>query len=353
MVLKIPAVDLKRIVKKLGTVTSKNTLIDTTAGVLSVLDLDMGVSVGVPAFKTGDTPFAIDSRMLNSTVSKLSKDVTLETRGESLVITSARFQAKLPFTQAAGLNAPARPDVPGFSLPTKELVYLISFVSSVCESESKLDHTGSVHITRDTQKLEAAATDNFRVALADCTMSKGIGKGTMLLPAKVAKILKEIDTDTIQIFESDSAIFFEAGPVTLFTKKLNKKFPNVKGVMPSSFKLETKIDSDILLDSLQKVAPTLDQESTPRVELDFNGDTLTLRTGTGAARAEDSLDVTTVIPDPLDEPFPLKMAANHKFLCQYLTHTTKSGIVFKANEPGKPFLLESGNKKILIAGLKI
>lgn len=358
MVIKLPAADLKRITKKLGTVSSGNTKIDFSTGNLQVLDNDLGIQVFSSIFRTSNFSVFVNSKLFNSTVAKLAKEVVLscEAGGGFLHITSTKFKGQIPLVKEPNWSAPA--DWSGdvlYSLPTNLLADLLGFTSTVTSDSATLDHTGSIRLSVDMETISADATDNFRVASATGTRSKGLGdKLVVLVPGRMARIIRELEGDEVMVSQTEPALFFESAGTSILSRNISKKFPPIENVIPKSFKLEAKVSAESLLDALQRVAPAIDPEAiAPKVELSFKDGALKLKTGgSSTGQAEDEVEVEQLVPDIFEESVTLVTHANHKFLVNFLTSVGESDIVFKANEQGKPFMLVSGNKSILIAGLK-
>ena len=358
MTIKIPAADLKRIIKKLGAVSSGNTKIDFATGNLQVLDNDLGIQVFSSVFRTSDFHIFVNSKLLNSTVTKLTKDVVLACEaGGPLYVSSAKFKGQIPVVKEPSWASPA--DWSGdvlYNLPTNVLADVLGFTSSVTSDSATLDHTGSIRLSVNAELMEAAATDNFRVALASGKREDGLGdKLTVLVPGRIARVIRDLDGQEVMVSQTEPALFFESGGTTILSRKIAKKFPPIENVLPKSFRLEVKVSAESLLDALHRIAPAIDPESTaPRVEMSFNGPSLKLKTGgSSTGQAEDEVEVEQMVPDAFDEPVTLVMAANHKFVSNFLTSVSESDIVLKANEGAKPFMMEAGNKRILIAGLKL
>lgn len=355
--LKLPAAELKRIVKKLAGVSSGNTKIDFSTGLLQVIDNDMGVQVFAPAFRVSNFSVFVSSKLLNATAIKLTKEVTISCEESGpLSVSSAKFKGQIPLVKEPSWAAP--PEWSGdalYTVPTGVLADLLGYASSVASDSATLDYTGSLRLSVNKEALEVAATDNFRVALAAGKRNSGLGeKLSVLVPSRMSRVIKDLEAGETVLSETEPALFFESGDVTVFSRKISKKFPAIEGVIPASFKLEVEVPAESFLDALQRVAPAVDTEGlSPKVELTFNGSSLKLKTGgklTG--QAEDEIEIKPLVPDAFEEPVTLVIHANHKFLCQYLTGTTESSILFRANDANKPFMMVSGNKRILMAGLK-
>lgn len=339
---KISAVELKKLVKKLSSVNAKTIQIDGGSKTIYAMDDDLGVCLSTSINWTSGK-VSVDFNIFKSTINKLSKDVVLEQSGSSpLKITSAKFKATIPVSSEWPVFPVYEPK--GFNLNSEKLNNVLSFVNTVTTEKNNFDHTGFILIEGDGHKLSAVATDNHRIAFSDYPLEGYIVPKT-IIPAIAVKAMKEF-TDTINIFESTSCIFFKSDNMTVYARKSTVKFPNIAGAMPKQYVLEAKLDVNLFKESLDRVSPVIDPEVTPRVVMNF-GDSLTLSTGTDIiGNAEDVLDIEYTVPNKL------VLAANSKYISEFLT-SVSGCVTIKLSGKDKPFLLESGNRRLLTAGLKV
>ncbi len=347
MNISIQAVDLKRLIKKLSAVQGSNL---TIGNGLHTSDDSMGVYIH--GFET-NTPVTVSSRLFSSICNKLSGQVIILKDGGSLLIKAGKFAASIPVLKDNPTPVTASPESE-LKIDTKVLIDLLTFASSVTEEKSTFDHTGAVQLSFGEERLEATATDNLRIAVASIA---GTHKSSpLLIPAKVIRAIKDLDGEQTTISQSESSIYFRSGDTTIYTRKLNKKFPDVNRVFPKSYKLEVEIKTQDFLDILQRVSPTIDVETAkvPIVWLDFQGDVLKVKTGNGLiGKSQDEISITQIVPDTLDEPYPIVITVNMKFLIDGLTSLKKCDTIsLLANQSAQPFLIKAGNRKILIAGVR-
>lgn len=345
----ILSTDLKRVVKQLAAIQSKDIYLGNGQGIAT--DGDMGVKITCEYF-TG-LGYAVDARLFSSICGKLTKDVNLGLDGNKLVIKSAKLKAELPVVFKPAPTIPTASSLSELEIPSEYLSKMLSYVSQVTDEKVSYDHTGAVRLLADATGLDLTATDNLRIAhIADGLKYPNFDP--VLIPAKVLKAVKEL-TGTITLGQSESGITFEAGNVLVYTRKLTKKFPDIVKVMPKSYKLEAVISTKSLAEALSNIGGTIDPETDSKVILSVNRDVLKVTSGNSMiGQTEDELGIETVVPGVLDDPYLLTLGANARFLNTYLTTIKESGtITFKANESGKPFMLESGNRKMLMAGVRI
>lgn len=338
---------LKKLLKKLSAINSVSTVLDCT--IVSTSDGDCGIAVKTEL----EFPKAtVNSKLLSSIGSKLSAgEVTLSKSVDGpLGIQSGKFRAEIPTNAEAPILAPAS-SLSGQKIPIKVLTDLLTFTSSITTEGVTFDHTGAIQLSQFYQYMEAAATDNLRIAVA--TAKTDLEPGLkILIPSKIVKAIKDLEGEFVEISETDSTIVFESAGATIWTKKLTKRFPDIQKVFPKTYALEVEIETETLLESLHRLSPLVDENL--KIILDFNGDVLTLATAGANGKAEDKIPVNSLIPDALNEPLPIRLAVNLKFLQQDLTNFKgHDKLLFKANEGAKPFLIQSGWRQVLTAGMKL
>lgn len=349
----LPATELKKLVKKLSAVQSEN--ISLGNGFALATDGDTGVSVVYPFL---DPPISINSRLFSTTCNKLTKDVILVS-DKSLVIKSNKFKAELPID----FNPVVPPPVSSLSeleIESTELSKLLTFAGQVTNEKVTYDHTGNVRIQYLGGVVSVVGTDNLRIANDFVSLKPELGltlsSGTkeIIIPTKVIRVIKELE-GVIDISQSQSAIFFQAGGTTVYTRKSSKKFPDIGKVIPKSYKLVAEINVQELTEVLNRVSPTIDPDTDSKVLLSFQNDVLKLQSGNQLiGQIEDELQINPIFPDAFEEPYHISIGVNARFLNQFLTNVKECDtILFKCNESGKPFFMQTGNKSILMAGIKI
>lgn len=362
MNLTLPATDLKRIVKRLSTVQSISTIIG--GGIAWSSDGDMEISIQSHLLDS-DKQVKIDSRLFQTTCNKLSGDVSLVLEETKLIIKSKKFKAELPTILQSNLSWPVSSQSElKYKIETKTLIRLLTFAGAVTDEKASFDYTGCVQLTATPDsywtKFEAIGTDKFRIAVISDSAKIGTDKFKLLIPTKIIKAIKDLDekypTDAgTTISELPSSIVFESGDTKIYTRKLSKHLPDVFKVIPKDYKLHVEIKTEEFLEALNRIAPTIDPETDSQILLDFQGDSLKLSSGNSLiGKSQDEIPVNPLIPDALDDPMLVKIGVSARFLNAYLTLIKDCDtILFKANESGKPFFMESGSRKILMAGVRI
>lgn len=342
----LPATELKKLVKKLSAVQSEN--ISLGNGFALATDGDIGVSVVYPFL---DAPISVNSRLFSTTCNKLTKDVVLIS-DKSLVIKSNKFKAELPIDFSPVVPPPVS-SLSELEIESTELSKLLTFAGQVTNEKVTYDHTGSIQFSADSLGVVVQATDNLRVAVITDKV-KYPNFDPILIPTKVIRVIKELE-GMVSISQTDSAIFFQAGDTTIYTRKSTKKFPDIGKVISKSYKLIAEINIQELTEVLNRVSPTIDPDTDSKVLLSFQNDVLKLQSGNQLiGQIEDELQINPIFPDAFEEPYHVAIGVNARFLNQFLTNVKECGtILFKCNESGKPFFMQTGNKSILMAGIKI
>jgi DNA polymerase III sliding clamp (beta) subunit (PCNA family) len=340
----IPATNLKNHLSKvssLGNIVIGN-------GQLASSGWDQTVVVTEPLLDLKE-PISINNRLLVSTCSKLKGQVLLTYGGKVLKIRAGRFKAELPVTDG-GIPIPAS-SLSELPVQTSSLRELLTFAGSVAEEDSKFDYTCIIQLKQRGKRLEAIGTDSLRIALAAAKAEEDV-ELDMLIPAHILSTIKSLENEVTYISETENNNIFRSGNTTIWARKYSKKFPDVSKVIPVSYNIEIEVRGEDLSESLQRISPITDQEHL-KVVMEFRESSLSLSASSPlSGKAEDEIPITNL--DPFGMVPKGRIACSINFLKKALVSFKGcETLSVKANGSGLPFLLEAGNKKILLAGIKV
>lgn len=338
----LPIKKLKSACKKLSLVYSKDIVFDDT-GIFSI-DSDIGVKIF--DIKISDIKYCVDSRLFIETVSKLNSDIDINILDNSIRIKCGKFISTLPIKETT-LCFPEEQKLYANVLcqfKPKDIQDLLEFTSSVTVDKNTFDHTGTIKIKTIKNKLFAYATDNMRIASIEIPCEESYID--ILIPSRLSSFSKEFE-GIVSLIDSNKLVYILCDSndlkYVISARKIISKFPDIYKVYPKSYLLEVKINKDVLLDSFSRLYPSLDKEDTiPRIDMEFEDNILKLKT----KLSEDSIDT-----EVLGFPEKINLAVNAGFVKDFLTEVY-GDVTIKTNGTSIPFMMESGNKNILMAGLR-
>src|SRR5256884_8433262 len=177
---------------------------------------------------------------------------------------------------------------------------------AIASEESRYTLNGALMVLKP-ESITMVATDGHRLSHIERSGEKfeGVsGELKTLVPKKAMDELKSLldstDAETIEFAKDDSTLFFRIGSRLLTSRQLTGQFPNFEAVLPKDNSKIVPLNSDELNSAILRVAQFADErsravrlrlekgelklsassteagESEDSLEIDYNGDTLTI-----------------------------------------------------------------------------
>lgn len=299
-------------------------LVATDTGELHLTgyDLDIGIQCFIPAAVTTPGTCVAPHRMLAEIVSRLSDAITLAVDDARLALTAAGGSYSL----SAG-DPTDYPDLPvvtaAAGAPLDLAGHLAAVLPSASTDASKQLLTG-VHLAADGSTLRLEATDGHRLAVR--TLPSDAAAFDLVIPARSLQLVRQ--QATISADNAHAAIQLADG-TRIISRILDGTYPNVRALIPATFKTELTVNREALLHSLERVAVIADQHNSV-VKLTADAKAITL-----SAEAETNSGVESV---PCTGKLPA-MAANAHYLIAGLRSLDGETITISANEATTPVVL--------------
>ena len=148
-----------------------------------------------------------------------------------------------------GFLAEDYPEIPklrdGSTVSGRELKHAFqSVVFAASTEESRRAFNG---VLVDGGKV--VASDTYRLAIHDIPL-----QGRCLIPARFLSNLKQLPDGDIRVSISDDIISFSVGDLTLSSRLLNEKYPDITAVVPKEHKLQITANRDDLMGAITRAA---------------------------------------------------------------------------------------------------
>ena len=296
----------------------------TDAGELHLTgyDLELGIECSIPAAVTTPGTCVAPHRMLAEIVSRLSDALSLAVDDTRLQLTAAGGSYSL--SVAAADDYPALPQVTAaVGAPLDLSGQLAAVLPSASTDASKQLLTG-VHLAADGAALRLEATDGHRLAVR--TLPSDAAAFDLVIPARSLQLVRQ--PATISADSAHAAITLADG-TRIISRILDGTYPNVRALIPATFKSELTVNREALLHSLERVAVIAEQHNGV-VKLQASAKAITL-----SAEAETNSGVESV---PCTGKLPA-MAANARYLIDGLRSLDGESITISANEATTPVVL--------------
>ena len=225
---------------------------------ISTSDLNQSVKTVVDAHMVSAGKVTIPARKLYEYVKLLTGDKVTIAQEKNHWINIKCGRSKTRMVGMASANFPVLPAVDVFpiALPAKILSELISKVMISISNEASRYTLNAALLIADGESLQMVSTDGHRLTIARHSCEEQRGPFKLPIPSaalkELASLIKTIGTQSVQMAEDSSRIFFRVGWRTLTTRKISGTFPQYEMVVP-------KIDSPGLLLDVESVSQSLNR----------------------------------------------------------------------------------------------
>jgi DNA polymerase-3 subunit beta len=277
---------------------------------ITATDLDLSLRTSCNAKVKKDGACTIPARKLHDYVKLLpDADITIKLLENHWVsIRCGRSNTKMVGMARSNFpSLPAFPTAGVIQIPAQVLRGLIAKTGfAIANEESRYTLNGALMVLKP-ESITMVATDGHRLAHIERGGEKfeGIsGEMKTLVPKKAMDELKSLvdstEVESIEFAKDESTLFFRIGPRLLTSRQLTGQFPNFEAVLPKDNNKSILLHGDELSAAISRVAQFADErsravrlklekgelklsasstetgESEDSLEIDYNGDTLTI-----------------------------------------------------------------------------
>jgi len=136
----------------------------------------------------------------------------------------------------------------------KQIIKKTAFATSI--SESKMVLTG-VNVVSNGNKIEATATDSYRLAKKHMSFDSEIPTTKAIIPSKsldeLNKIVEEVE-ELIQVHVSATKILFKYKNILFQSRLIDGNFPNTSSLIPNEYIMEIKFSKNDLISAVERTS---------------------------------------------------------------------------------------------------
>ena len=217
-------------------------LLTAADGVMTVtgFNLDLGISVTVPAAVEAPGTVALPHRLLAGLVSRFED-------GEVLTLSDGALTACGASYGLAAMDAEDYPAMPAVEAPGAELSLSAGVRACLpcCSTDISKAMLSGIHMAAG----HIEATDGHRMMRIAIDLPDGLD---LVLPASTMRLLQD-HTVTIAHAAGQAVITTEEG-ITIYSRILDGRYPDVAALVPPSFKHTITVDRRRLARALERVA---------------------------------------------------------------------------------------------------
>jgi DNA polymerase-3 subunit beta len=305
---------------------------------LAATDMEISLRATAEAQVSGEGTTVVPGRLLLDIARSLpDSEVTIEHRPEeaTVVVTSGTASYRLHTYSAE--DFPRLPDVDTGVLHTVDRDALIETVARVGRSASRDESrpvlTG-ILVRFETGKIVMAATDSYRLAVKETTVTDDLPELEAIIPARALQELARIasGSDDLQLGMQDNHVVFGSDGTWLTTRRIDGQFPNVRQLLPEQFEQELALPREEVLDVVRRVS-LMAQRNSP-LRLRWADGELTI-----SAVTQDVGEARESLPAPYTGD-AMEIGFNAEFLRDGLESVDSDTVKFKLISPLRPAVLE-------------
>jgi len=264
---------------------------------LTTTDLDVGVRGSCEAHvdKTGAT--TLPARRLFNIVRELpSSEIQVDVDGKN----AASIRSGQSFFKILGLPEDEFPPLPKFedakvvTIRQKDLRDGLRKTSyAISTDETRYVLNGVLFSFKD-NKLTLVATDGRRLAMAEIELEFPRSHETdLIIPTKAVTELQRLLTDDgdVKVSMGSGQIAFDLNKTLLVSKLIEGNYPNYRQVIPGEAKERIKLEREMFLNSLRRVA-LLASDKSHSIKLNFSKNNIDITANTPeVGEAKESISV--------------------------------------------------------------
>ncbi len=331
-----------------------NVLLKADGGGLKLISTNLEIAITCHLRGKVEQPgeYTVPSKLFFDYVNLLPNErVDMDLIDGALAIRCAKSKTKIKGIPAA--EFPLVPPVSGelkYSVSVNEFQQALSQVMFACATnESRPELSGALLSFNDEQagegKLVLAATDSYRLAEAEVTISGGskevkkviVPQRTLSELARIFSVFKD-DVEAppaVDIDISDNQIVFRYGSVELTSRTIEGNYPDYRQIIPKDAATQVKVDRSELSQAI-KTASLFSKNGLYDVELilDTKSGQVTLTaTDTGRGENQASIDGAVIGDDN-------RITLNFRYLLDGVNAIKSSNVILKIIDGASPCVLE-------------
>lgn len=262
--------------------------------------------------------------------------VKLEHSGDTLVLSSKTGKSTLKTLSHEDFPTLPLPDLgkSKFSLPGSTLRTLVGSVAPYASPSTVRPELGSVLLSAEAGTVKAVATDSFRLAEKQVSVSGSVKPFSILIPAKNAlDIVQTLPDDTVDVLldEHQCAFSWPGGIVT--TRLVTVPYPDYAQIIPKSFSCEATVLRKDFEAVLRRTAVFSDAFQKIRLSFAVPDKKITF-----SARNSDVGESSETIPASLSGE-PVELSFNHRYLSAPLPVVVTENLSLSCAGIGRPLIM--------------
>jgi DNA polymerase-3 subunit beta len=337
-----------------------NILLDAEKGGLKVYatNLEIGLVAKIRAKIDESGKIAVPGRIVGGILAQLGDDnkITLDEKNQTLRMIYSGNSAMIKGMDAKDFPIIPKPESKAlFSFSAAELQKKagnILIASAVSDTRQEL--TG-IFFEFSENKITMAATDSFRLAEASIKLDKAkitedykkylTKSNSIIVPARtISEVVRAIsaEDENIQVYLSESQIFFETADVMFVSRLIDGKYPEYKQVIPKEFSMNVFLEKEDFLKAARLAGVFSDSKSREvRIKIEGGKNKMSV-----FAQSVEAGEGSWNVDCHSDAKADIEVAFNNRYLLDGLNSLQSDTIAISLNDSFGPVMLRelSGDK---------
>ncbi|MGE6401605.1 DNA polymerase III subunit beta [Bacillus cereus] len=282
-------------------------------------------------------------------IKKMPSEILIKSMNEQLIT----IQSDEITLHLNGLSANEFPNVPlidnhtEIQVETEQLIEVFKqTVFAAAKNESRPVLTG-VHFVIDHNKLICAATDSHRLALREITISSHAKLNCVVPSSTISELLKLMNSNSnlVYIYLSESHIIFKFGTITLYSRLIEGKYPNISGLIPNESQTVINIDRKQILQGVDRSSLLASEWANNNVNLEII-DASTIQISSNASQIGKISETQQI--DAIQGEKQLNISFDGRYMVDTLKAIKEDRVTLSFGGSMRPILIEAGEQSAAV-----
>ncbi|PFM55904.1 DNA polymerase III subunit beta [Bacillus cereus] len=298
-------------------------------------------------FKAGS--IVVPAKYFIEIIKKMPSDILIKNMNEQIIT----IQSDEITLNLNGFLANEFPNVPyidehaKIQVETEKLIEVFKQTSfAAAKNESRPVLTG-VHIVFDHNKLVCAATDSHRLALCEILISSHAKANCIIPSSTISELLKLMNNNSnfVYIYLSESHIIFKFGTITLYSRLIEGKYPNISSLIPHEFQTVINIDRKKILQGVDRSSLLASEWANNNVNLEII-DESTIKISSNASQVGKISETQQI--DTIHGQKQLNISFDGRFMVDALKAMKEDIVTLSFGGSMRPILIEAGEQSAAV-----
>ncbi|PDY84322.1 DNA polymerase III subunit beta [Bacillus cereus] len=282
-------------------------------------------------------------------IKKMPSEILIKSMNEQLIsIQSDEITLNLNgFSANEFPNVPFIDDHAEIQVEMEQLIEVFKqTVFAAAKNESRPVLTG-VHFVIDHNKLICAATDSHRLALREIPISSHAKLNCIVPSSTISELLKLMNNNSnlVYIYLSESHIIFKFGTITLYSRLIEGKYPNITGLIPNESQTVINIDRKKILQGVDRSSLLASEWANNNVNLEII-DESTILISSNASQIGKISETQQI--DAIHGEKQLNISFDGRYMVDTLKAIKEDRVTLSFGGSMRPILIEAGEQSAAV-----